>query len=95
MERYEYMKLPIKLIPQEIIDQHHLLDLVHNGYVYIEIRKGMRGLKQAGRIANHQLQKHLTTFRYASILRTPSLYQHVSQTVTFSLVVDDFGVKFV
>jgi hypothetical protein len=62
MERYEYMKLPIKLIPQEILDQYHLLDLVHEGYVYIEIRKGMPGLKQAGRIANDRLQKHLATF---------------------------------
>jgi hypothetical protein len=55
MEGYKYMKLPIKLIPQESIDQYHLLDLVHDGYVYIEIRKGMPGLKQAGRIANDQL----------------------------------------
>jgi hypothetical protein len=52
MERYKYMKLPLKLIPQEVIDQYNLLDLVSVGYVYIEIRKGMPGLKQAGRIAN-------------------------------------------
>ncbi len=38
MERYEYMKLPIKLIPPEIIAQYNLLALVSDGYVYMEIR---------------------------------------------------------
>jgi hypothetical protein len=41
MERYEYMRMPIAIIPQEIIDQYKLLPLAHYGYVYIEIRKGM------------------------------------------------------
>jgi hypothetical protein len=62
MEHYEYMQLPIDIIPQEIIDQYQLLPLVHNGYVYIEIRKGMYGLPQAGIIANNKLRKHLATF---------------------------------
>jgi hypothetical protein len=53
MKRYGYMHLPIGIIPQEIIDQYELLPLVHNGYVYIEIRKGMYGLPQAGIIANN------------------------------------------
>jgi hypothetical protein len=56
MERYEYMGLPIDIIPQEIIDQYQLLPLVHNGYVYIEIRTGMYGLPQAGIIANNKLR---------------------------------------
>jgi hypothetical protein len=89
------MKLPIKLIPQEIVDQYHLLDLVSNGYIYLEFRKGMLGLKQAGRIANDRLQKHLATFGYAPVPRTQSLYQHASRPVTFSLVDDNFGVKYV
>ena len=31
MSQPEYMKLPINLIPQEIIDQCNLMPLVHNG----------------------------------------------------------------
>jgi hypothetical protein len=57
--------------------------------------KGMQGLKQAGRIANDRLQKHLATFGYTPVPCTPSLYQYASRPVTFSFVVDDFGVKFV
>jgi hypothetical protein len=55
MEHYEYMRLPIDIIPKEIIDQYNLLPLVQNGYIYIEIRKGMYGLPQAGIIANNKL----------------------------------------
>ena len=35
MTRYEYLRLSITIIPQEIIDQYNLLPLVHNSYVYI------------------------------------------------------------
>ena len=63
--------------------------------LYIEICKGMPGLKQAGRIANNRLQRHLATFGYALVPCTPSLWKHESRPVTLSLVVDDFGVKYV
>ena len=54
---YEYMKMPIEIIPQEIIDQCNLHNLVHKGHVHIEIRKGMHGLPQAGLLANQLLQQ--------------------------------------
>jgi hypothetical protein len=73
MERYEYMQLPIDIISQEIIGQYQLLPLVHNGYVYIKIRKGMYGLSQAGIIANNKLRKHLATLSYILIEHTPGL----------------------
>jgi hypothetical protein len=34
MSRYEYMRLPINIIPQEIIEAHNLMPLVHNGLHY-------------------------------------------------------------
>jgi hypothetical protein len=94
MDRYEYMKLPIALIPDEIIQQYTLLDIAHDGYVYIKIRKGMPGLKQAGRIASDRLTAHLAKSGYAPVARTPSLWKHATLPIMFSLVVDDFGVKY-
>ena len=55
MERYEYMTIPITLIPAEIIQEYNLQPLIHNGNIYVEIRKGMYGLPQAGRIASDLL----------------------------------------
>jgi hypothetical protein len=40
MDSFEYMRIPIKLIPHEIIEQYNLLPLVSDGHVYIEVHKG-------------------------------------------------------
>jgi hypothetical protein len=54
MSRYEYMKLHISKIPDEIIEEYDLKSpTTPNRWVYMEIQnKGMPGLVQAGRIAN-------------------------------------------
>ena len=44
MAEYEYMRIPLSLIPQVIVDQYNLLPLVHNGFVMVEVRKGVYGL---------------------------------------------------
>jgi hypothetical protein len=33
MARYKYMRLPIAIIPQEIINEDQLLDIVHHGFI--------------------------------------------------------------
>ena len=52
MARYKYMKLALACIPDEIIEQYNLRTLSSDGWVYLEIRKGMPSLKQSGGIAN-------------------------------------------
>ena len=52
MARYEYMKLSLACIPDKMIEQYSLRTLSSDGWVYLEIRKGMPGLNQSGRIAN-------------------------------------------
>jgi hypothetical protein len=55
MNRYEYMNIPAKDIPEIIMQQYQLEGLVHNGQVMVEIRKGMYGLSQARIIARECL----------------------------------------
>jgi hypothetical protein len=96
MTRYEYMRLSISIIPEEIIQQYQLQAIASpDGWVYIEIRKGMYGLKQAGLLANQRLTKHLATYGYSPTPRTPGLWRHHTRNIAFSLVVDDFGIKYV
>ena len=46
MENSEYIKLALKYFPKDIIDHYNLTSICHlDGYVYIEIKKGMYGLK--------------------------------------------------
>ena len=93
MVRYEYMKLALSCIPDEIIEHYSLCTLSSNGWVYLEIRKGMPGLNQAGRIANNRLKAHLAHFGFAPVPRTPALWRHNTKPILFSLIVDYFGVK--
>ena len=53
--RYEYIKIPINILPEEIIMEYNVMNLAHKGYIYCEIRKGMYGLPQVGIIANQTL----------------------------------------
>jgi hypothetical protein len=51
MDNPEYMRIPLHLPPEEIIEEYNLLSIVHNGFIYIKIKKGMYGLPQAGILA--------------------------------------------
>ena len=53
----------------------------------------MPGLKQATRLENDRLVQYLKPCSYASVKHTPSLWKHISNSITFSLVVDNFGTK--
>jgi hypothetical protein len=95
MDRYEYMMITVSLIPKAIFDQYNLSPLVHNGYVYVKIHKGMYGLPQAGQIANDALVPYLPTHGYGRCTHTPGLFKHSTRPVMFSLVADNFGVQYV
>ena len=47
MDRPEYMRIPFKIIPQDIIEKYKLNDIEEKGWVYIKIVKGMYRLPQA------------------------------------------------
>jgi hypothetical protein len=61
---YEYMCLPLSIIPDEIITKYNLRAISVGGWVYLKIRKGMYGLKQAGLLANQLLQQRLAHYGY-------------------------------
>jgi hypothetical protein len=95
LPRFEYMKMQLSRFPEEIIQKYNLNALAVNGWVYIEIRKGMYGLKQSGLLANQLLQTRLAPFGYYPARHTPGLWLHKTQPNYFTLVVDDFAVKYV
>jgi hypothetical protein len=95
LPRYEYMKMLLSRCPEEIVQKYNLNVLAVDGWVYIEIRKGMYGLKQAGLLANQLLQTRLAPFGYYPARHTPGLWLHKTQPISFTLVVDDFAVKYV
>ena len=90
----EYMKVPFKYFPQDIVNKYKLQDKIHNNYILIKISKGMYGLKQAAVLAYENLIKNLKPFGYEPIPHTDCFWQHKSYPTKFCLCVDDFGMKY-
>ena len=95
IDRNEYTRIPIKLILQEFIDLYDLAPKVKNGYVYMEISRGIYGLPQSGILSNKLLKKRLENHGYHELPHTPGLFRHENRQVWFTLVVDNFGIKYV
>jgi hypothetical protein len=70
---YEYMGMLLSIFLEEIVSKYNLNAPAVDGWVYIEIRKGMYGLKQAGLLANQILQKRLAPFGYYQARHIPGL----------------------
>ena len=85
----------MKLIPQEFIDLCDLAPKVKNVYIYMEISRGMYELPQSGILAKKLLEKRLTKQGYHELPHTPGLFRHETRQVWFTLVVENFGIKYV
>jgi hypothetical protein len=95
LPRYEYMRLHLSIIPDEIITKYNLRAILVGGWVYLEICKGMYGLKQAGLLANQLLQQRWDPYGYYPARHTPGLWLHKTRSIAFTLVVDDFAINYV
>ena len=70
LKRPEYVKIKLRDIPEEIIDEYKLRDLsTADRNIYIEATKGMYGLPHAGLLANKQLEMRLNKHGYQQSAR--------------------------
>ena len=60
----------------------------------LRVKKGMHGLPHAGIIAQNLLTKRLNAAGYHQSDQTPRLWKHDTRPICFTLIVDDFGVKY-
>jgi hypothetical protein len=96
MARYKYMQLQIANMPNDFIKHYQLTNLATpDRYVYCKIQKGMYVLPQARIISQQLLEKQLQQHGYHQSVTTPGLWKHNTQPISFTLVVNDFGVKYV
>ncbi len=65
-----------------------------NGYVYCKKRKGMHGLPQVGLIAQELLEQPLSKVGYSQSKIIPGLWTHKTRKTCFTLVVNNFAIKF-
>ena len=65
------------------------------GYIYVGIRKVIYGLPQSGLLARELLEQRSQKQGYTQIKVTPGFWTHAWRLIRFTLVVHDFGVKYV
>ena len=78
------------------MEHYKLKDKVDaNGNLYAKGVKGMCGLPHAVIIAQRLLEERLNNADYFQSNQTSGFWKHKWRPICFSLIVDDFGVKYV
>ena len=85
----------MKDIPDKIISEYNLKEKEVNEFVPVEVRKGMYDLPQSGLLSNKLLQQNLALFGYRQSKLVQGLWKHDWRPIQFTLVVDNFSVKYV
>ena len=66
-DKYEYMKMPIKISSQHIKEQYDLNNKAYKGCIWLRIRNIIYSLPQDGILANKQLREKLKPHRYYEV----------------------------
>jgi len=75
LEIYEYVRLKLPDVPDDMIEEYQLANNVtKDGFVYVEIRKGVYGLPQAGLSAQELLEKGLADKEYYQSTHIPGIW---------------------
>ena len=85
MEGDEYMRVKYKHIPEDIRIRYNLKTKVtKDDYVFIRIKKGMYGLKQAALLAYNHLKENLAQDGYSPIIGTVGLWKQETHSKHFA-----------
>ena len=94
LERPEYVSIPRKFISDDILTKYNLHAFIHLNAILFQVDKCMYGLPQAAYLSNRHLIKHLAIHGYLEDPNVPCLFTNASIGIQFTLIVDDFGVKY-
>ena len=89
------MPIPLAYFSTWIVEQYDLNRHALNGKVHLNLQRAVWGLPQAEILANKRLHQKLAPFGYREHVNTPGLWYHETCPISFTLVVDNFGVKYV
>jgi hypothetical protein len=92
----KFIQIKLSDIPNEIINEYKLREkATKNGSIYIRVKRGMYSVPQAELLANKLPKKCLNKHGYQQSKLVPGLWEHNTRPRQFTLVVDDFCMKYV
>jgi hypothetical protein len=94
LDHPEYMWIRRDQMTPESRLKYRFDDFAVGDRALVRILKAIYGLPQAALLAQIQLTKHLASNGYILDKTVACLYHHVSRDISFTLVVDDFGIKY-
>ena len=87
LQWYEYLRLKLDDIPEDVQIEYNLHHkATHDGWVYVEIRKGMYRLPQVGLLAQELLKQWLSKHGYMQDKVTPGLWKYNMQPIQIALL---------
>ena len=90
LKRYEYLQQKLADMPKDVKRQYEFAEkATYDGWVYVEIRKGMYGLPQAGLSVQKVLEQRLAWNEYTQSKLTLGPWKHYTRPIQFCLVVDN------
>ena len=96
LKRPEFIRISINDIPEEVIIEYKLREIADSKeIVFIQANRGMYRLTQSGLLLNELLEKRLNKRGYHQSKLVPGLWSHKWHPVQFTLVVNNFRVKYV
>jgi hypothetical protein len=88
--------MKLELFPQDVINEYGLQNKIDtDSNIFCKVKRGMYFLPQARILTQELLTKRLLKAGYIQSAITPGFWQHEWQPIIFTLVVDDFGVKYI
>jgi hypothetical protein len=90
----EYMWIKRSQIPADIAATYKSNIIWKGDSAMVKIVQGIYGLPQAGKLAQEKLTLLLAKHGYNPTASTPCLFRHKDRNIFFTLVVDDFGIKY-
>ena len=95
MQYLQYICVLPNMVPQEVWnDPCYDIHIAADGFIFLEIRRGMYGLKEAGVIAFDQIVRYLDPHGYKPAPYNPGFWRPTTRPTTFTLCIDNFGVKY-
>ena len=95
LDQLEYMHIQLSAFPEHIIKHYNLREKALNVYIFVEIRISIYGLPQAVALTNKCLKVNLAAHGYFESPHTSGIWRHITRPISFSLVVENFGVKYI
>lgn len=96
LDKFEYMWIDRAQIPDRTFQKYGLANLKtsQQGAYMVRVKKGMYGLPHAGRIAAIKVTELLAKAGYRECRQNKMVFRHETRNIMFTLVVDDFMVKY-